>query len=87
MKNRHWEAIHEVYTKLEKLCGRSLYTPENTLYAADDENGEEGPLQSEDRSDGGPDADDLVHVRSELRTKLDFLKAALEEHYAHTKRG
>jgi type IV/VI secretion system ImpK/VasF family protein len=82
MKNSHWEAIHEVYTKLEKLCGRSLYTPKDTHYAADDETGQEGPVQPGVASDGGPDVDDLVNVRSELRTKLDFLKAALEEQYS-----
>ena len=82
MKNRHWEAIHEVYTKLEKLCGRSLYTPKNTRYAAGDENGKEEKLQTDAAPSEIPAIEDLVNVRSELRTQLDFLKATLEEQYS-----
>jgi len=82
MKNRHWEAIHEVYTRMEKLCGGSLYTPKDTLYAADEENIKEEPLQTDAVPAEIPAIEDLVNVRSELRTKLDFLKAALEEQYS-----
>ncbi len=80
MKNKHWEAIYEVYTKMEKLCGGSLYIPENLLYAGSDEPEEAEPLQP-DAGPGGT-ADDIVHIRAEIRTKLDFLRAALAEQYS-----
>ncbi len=82
MKNKHWEAIHEVFTRMEKLSGGSLYTPRDTLYAADEEKDGKEPNQPKpDRLDI-PAEEDLVQIRSELRTKLDFLKAALEEQYS-----
>lgn len=80
MKNKHWEAIHEVYTKMEKLCGGSLYTPENLLYAGSDELEDVEPLQPD--TDPGHTADEIVHIRAEIRTKLDFLRAALAEQYS-----
>ena len=33
MKNEQWEAIHEIYTRMERLCGRSLYVSEASLFA------------------------------------------------------
>ena len=36
MKNQHWEAIHELYTRMEKLCGKSLYVRENLLFSDSD---------------------------------------------------
>jgi type IV/VI secretion system ImpK/VasF family protein len=81
MKNKQWEAIHEVYTRMEKLCGRSLSIPEGSLYAGDDEQ-----QSAEDSRFGGEtvsySADDIVHIRAELRTHLDFLKAVLGEQYS-----
>ena len=44
MKNMHWEAIHVVYSKLEKLCGRSLYNPVNPFYATESEKEEVEPV-------------------------------------------
>jgi type IV/VI secretion system ImpK/VasF family protein len=81
MKNKHWEAIHEVYTKMEKLCGRSLYTPEDSLYAGSDDLQQEVDAPQAD-SDMSGTSDDIVHIRAELRTKLDFLRATLEENYS-----
>jgi type IV/VI secretion system ImpK/VasF family protein len=81
MKNKHWEAIHEVYTKMEKLCGRSLYTSEDSLYADSDDLQQEVEAPQTD-SDMSGTSDDVVHIRAELRTKLDFLKATLEEQYS-----
>ena len=80
MKNKHWEAIHEVYTKMEKLCGGSLYIPENLLYAGSDELEDVEPLQPD--TDHSRTDDDIVHIRAEIRTKLDFLRAALAEQYS-----
>jgi len=82
MKNKHWEAMHEVYTKMEKLCGRSLYTPEDWLYASSDDlqQGVEVPQADSDIS--GRTSDDIVQIRAELRTKLDFLRATLEDQYS-----
>ncbi|SEM09456.1 type IV / VI secretion system protein, DotU family [Syntrophus gentianae] len=80
MKNKPWEAIHEIYTRMEKLCGRSLYLPEESLYAVREEQ-----LESEERQ---PEAgylysiDDVVRIRAELRNQLDFLRAALAEQYS-----
>jgi len=80
MKNKPWEAIHEIYTRMEKLCGRSFYLPEESLYAV-----REGQQESEERQ---PEAgyiysiDELVRIRAELRNQLDFLRAALAEQYS-----
>lgn len=69
MKNKNWEAIHTTYMKLESFCGASLIRQDNT---ADSENeGGEGLVES-----------DLIGVRSELRTQLDFLRATLAEQYS-----
>jgi type IV/VI secretion system ImpK/VasF family protein len=81
MKNRQWEAIHEVYTRMERLCGRSLYIPEESLYIGTGERPE-----SEHTSTGAGaevySINDIVRIRAELRTQLDFLKAALSEQYS-----
>jgi len=81
MKNKQWEAIHEVYSRMEKLCGRSLSIPEESLYTGRGER-----QDSEDREPGtGEDvysADDIVRIRAELRNQLDFLKATLAEQYS-----
>jgi type IV/VI secretion system ImpK/VasF family protein len=81
MKNKQWEAIHEIYTRMEKLCGRSLYIPEETLYAGTGE--QQKPEDIQRRAEAvSYTADDVVHIRAELRTQLDFLRAALAEHYS-----
>ena len=81
MKNKQWEAIHEVYARMEKLCGRSLYIPEESLYAGVGER----PESKDTQAGVGVEvysADDIVRIRAELRTQLDFLKAALSEQYS-----
>lgn len=79
MKNKQWEAIHEVYSQMEKLCGRSLYLPEDRLH----------PLRETAAADktliGGADvcsADDLIRIRSELRNQLDYLKSVVAQQYS-----
>jgi type IV/VI secretion system ImpK/VasF family protein len=81
MKNKQWEAIHEVYTRMEKLCGRSLYIPEGALYAGTDE---QKNTEDMERAAGTVRfiADDMVRIRAEIRTQLDFLKATLAEQYS-----
>lgn len=81
MKNKHWEAIHELFTRLEKLCGRRLQKPENPLL---------GGIGTEDAyqmllHEEGPDVittEELVRIRAETRNQLDFLRATLEEQYS-----
>lgn len=76
MKNRYWQAIYETYTKLESLCGpsRSNEMMLGAEEAGDMAEGEEPPSMMA--------SDDLVSIRSELRTQLDFLKATLSEQYS-----
>ncbi len=81
MKNKSWEAIHELYTRMEKLCGRSLYIPEEQLSAAGEENREEMERKPE-AAPGALSIDDMVRIRAELRNQLDFLQATLAEHYS-----
>ena len=71
MKNKNWQAIHEVYTKLETLCQTVPGMPDSGR--APETGLEEGP---------GMVSEELVTIRSELRTQLDFLKATLSEQYS-----
>lgn len=78
MKNQHWEAVHEVYTRLETLCGRRLHLPGTSI-------GTGNPEATGDKAAGGTeisDTEDLVRIRSEIRIQLDFLRASLAEQYA-----
>jgi type IV/VI secretion system ImpK/VasF family protein len=81
MKNKQWEAIHEVYARMEKLCGRSLYIPEDRLYT-----GREGAAEAQNRPAGAEadlyDTDDIVRIRAELRNQLDYLRTVLAEQYS-----
>jgi len=81
MKNKPWEAIHELYTRMEKLCGKSLYVPEEELFTgrSDLQAGEEGKRDLNADIDS---VDDIVSMRAEMRHQLDFLKATLAEHYS-----
>ena len=46
MKNKQWEAIHEVYTRMEKLCGRSLYISEESLFTGRGERPDNEDIES-----------------------------------------
>jgi type IV/VI secretion system ImpK/VasF family protein len=81
MKNKPWEAIHDVYTRLEKLCGRSLYNPDNALNAVRDEHADVAVTKTDSVEDIYS-TDDIVRMRAELRNQLDFLQAALAESYS-----
>ena len=85
MKNRQWEAIHEIYTRMEKLCGKSLYIPEEP--ASDLRDGE--PSGSKGSGKNGDQqeihsVDDIVNLRTELRNQLDMLKAVIAEEYSES---
>jgi type IV/VI secretion system ImpK/VasF family protein len=74
MKNKFWGAVHEVYTRMEEQFGRSLFHADPLDSVA------EKPV---DRDEGPPvTSEDLIRVRAELRTQLDFLKATLEEQFS-----
>jgi len=81
MKNKPWEAIHEVYTRMEKLCGKSLYVSEESLYAARGEQQESEDIEP-DAGENVYSIDDIVHIRAELRNQLDFLQSTLAEQYS-----
>ena len=78
MKNRYWQAIHETYTKLENLCGSAL----TREIKEDEAEGAASLSMMEADEEAGLASDDLVAIRSELRTQLDFLKATLSEQYS-----
>lgn len=82
MKNTHWEAIHEVYSKLEQLCGRSLYNRDNPFYGAEPGKVIVEPVPVDEETTMEVKADDLVEIRAEMRTQLDFLKATIEDQYS-----
>ena len=77
MKNEQWEAIHAVYEKMEKLCGK-LRSPRNPLYTGL-LSPEIIPARQETNDGIIRDASDLVRVRADIRTQLDFLRAKLSE--------
>lgn len=76
MKNRKWEAIHELYARMEKLYGKSLYQSEEALYGA----------AAERRKAEAPEReytlDELIEFRVELRIRLDRLKAVFNEEHS-----
>ncbi len=78
MKNKYWEAVHTVYTRMEELCGKSLCSPDP---AAKSE-GQQGPPPGAEDDAASVGTETVVHIRSELRTQLDFLKATLAEQYS-----
>ena len=81
MKNKHWEAIHEVYATMEKLCGKSLCFTGDFL-SMDSETKPEDETFQLDTDSNDLNEEDFIRIRGELRTQLDFLKATLSEHYS-----
>ena len=77
MENRHWQAIYETYKKLESLCGAV-----DIKEMAKKGDGAVAPVSLEEEGAASLAAGDLVSIRSELRTQLDFLKATLSEQYS-----
>jgi len=82
MKNRNWEAVHQVYSKMEALCGASLSTPGNPLFTEEEiKTGSKDTLQPDESRDDWT-TDDIVRIRAELRMQLDLLRATLSEQYS-----
>lgn len=82
MKNQHWEAVHEVYTRLETLCGRSLHLPETLIGTGNLKATGNKPASGTGVETELTNTEDLVRIRSEIRIQLDFLRASLAEQYA-----
>ncbi len=81
MKNKNWQAIHEVYTKLETFCGEELRKPALPSLEEIAQYGEKNTFKPNQGSIS-IEADKLVYIRTEIRTQLDFLKTTLDEHFS-----
>lgn len=76
MQNQQWEAIHSVFMEIDRLCS-ALKAPLQSVYAA------LLPVEQEEKEGevhGSEYQGDIVRVRNEIRTQLDFLRARLSEH-------
>ena len=69
MKDQQWDAIHEVFNAMEKLCEQLALTAEEDV--ADQT--EVSPVQV--------DTSILVQVRAEIRKQLDFLRSRLAQQF------
>ena len=76
LKNKKWELIHELYVRLELLCGKSLYESEELRGDATPRGKK---IQEENESPQEYSIEDMIAMRTELRNQLDFLKAALSD--------
>lgn len=82
MKNKYWKAIHELYTKLGIICSKRP-SPGDDALAAEEAAMEEDRLNAMvDEEVPSVNFSDLVAVRADIRTQLDFLKATLTEQYS-----
>ncbi len=90
MKNQYWEAVHQVYSKMESLCGARLRTPDTPLFYGDTKDKVKVKDKVKDVSKAPPQdqsqtplcTDDVVNIRTEMRTQLDFLRATVSELYS-----
>jgi type IV/VI secretion system ImpK/VasF family protein len=78
MKNEHWEAIQLVFEKMEQACGQLESAPSPTQPAVQPPE-LYGETPSEEASPAADQCYDVVGVRSEIRTRLDFLRVKLAE--------
>lgn len=78
MKNRKWELIHELYIRMERLCGKSLCRPEELLYG----DTQKKSSDAEDTTERAYTIDEMIILRAELRNQLDFLKVELTGAYS-----
>lgn len=83
MKNRKWEAIHELYSRMEKLHGRSLYQPEEAPYGEEAAAKPKAPAPAE-AAEREYTLDELIEFRVELRMQLDRLKTAFSEEHSES---
>jgi type IV/VI secretion system ImpK/VasF family protein len=75
MKNEQWEAIQVVFEKMEQACAQ-LESAESLTQAAAEPYGETPTGEAATAAD---QSYDIVGVRSEIRTQLDFLRVKLAE--------
>ncbi len=68
MKNKQWASIHSVFEQIEKLCSRLESDTESSTTSVED-----GTVVET--------KDEIVRVRTDIRTKLDFLQAELSEEF------
>lgn len=68
MKNKQWASIHSVFEQIEKLCRQLESDTESSTPSFED-----GPVEEK--------RDEIVRVRTDIRTRLDFLKAQLSEEF------
>jgi len=78
MKNEHWEAIQLVFEKMEQACGQLGSAPSPTQPAVQPPESY-GETPTEEASPAAGQCYDVVGVRSEIRTRLDFLRVKLAE--------
>ncbi len=81
MKNEQWEAIHVVIEKMENLCGQ-LKGPTSPLHPSPKMGEADAGAQAEEGPPAGGALSDIVGVRAEIRTQLDFLRVKLAEQLA-----
>ncbi len=65
MKHKQWASIYSVFETIEKLCKQLESEPDSSTTSL-----EEGPVEEK--------RDEVIRVRTDIRTQLDFLRAQLE---------
>jgi cell division protein FtsN/type VI protein secretion system component VasF len=78
MKNEQWEAVHDIFDRMEELCSR-LQILTRPLESEPPAPGTENGAREEEVGPGEIDHQELVRVRAEIRTQLDFLRMKLAE--------
>ena len=68
MKNKQWASIHSVFEQMEKLCSQLESDAESSTTSLED-----GAVEEK--------RDEIVRVRTDIRTKLDFLQVELSEEF------
>jgi len=78
MKNEQWEAIHVVFEKMEQLCVYLQRPASSKAAKAETVEPVEG-IQKEEIASTTTEDFNIVKVRAEIRTQLDFLRVKLAE--------
>lgn len=68
MKHKQWASIYSVFETIEKLCKQLESEPDSSTTSL-----EEGSVEEK--------RDEVVKVRTDIRTQLDFLRAQLSEEF------
>lgn len=80
MKNEQWEAIHVVFEKMGQLCGQ-LKRPVSPMSKVSLPAKIGDMTHEEEVIPAGDEGYDIVEVRAEIRTQLDFLRVKLAEQF------